>query len=142
MFVKFPLGLKTKPNFLDVDYEAIVESKSRCSEIANNSQEEFKTKRKRTNSIFQLEKHTDKIVKGWNQMINDLTPKISNVYAINEQYTDKTSNQDEANQKAMEDNSNIGRRKNNVLSLPAIDISHIEFRFNVKALSHMIFIFK
>ena len=120
-------------NFLNTDSGAILESSSKYPDITNNAKEDFKNKRKRTNSIFQIEKHTDnKIVKGWNQMINDLTPKMSNVNPIPAQYSDTTPNQADMDDKRIQGYSNIGRRKNNVLSLPQIDISHIEFRLKFK----------
>ena len=110
-----------------------MESSSKYPDIANNAKEDFKNKRKRTNSIFQIEKHTDnKIVKGWNQMINDLTPKMSNVYPIPAQFSDMTPNQADRDDKGIQSYSNKGRRKNNVLSLPQIDTSHIEFRLKFK----------
>ena len=40
----------------------------------NDQDHLHKEKRKRNNSIMQIEKLNDKIVKGWNQIINDLKP--------------------------------------------------------------------
>ena len=50
------------------------------SHFASIYNENSKEKRKRTNSIMQIEKQIEnKIVKGWNQMIYDLTPKLNPV---------------------------------------------------------------
>ena len=50
------------------------------SHFASNYNENSKEKRKQTNSIMQIEKQIEnKIVKGWNQMIYDLTPKLNPV---------------------------------------------------------------
>ena len=61
---------------LNLEIVARADSKAGYSQEASNWGEHFKEKRRRTNSIMQIE---NKIVKGWNQMINDLTPKFNNV---------------------------------------------------------------
>ena len=115
--------------------------KNRCSETTFDNTDDFKNKRKRTNSIFQIEKHTEnKIVKGWNQMINDLTPKMSNMYPIPSQTLDRTSSQANSDEKTMQDFSNVALRKNNILSLPQVDISQIQYRLKFKSIIFIPFI--
>ena len=115
--------------------------KNRCSETTFNNQEDFKNKRKRTNSIFQIEKHAEnKIVKGWNQMINDLTPKMSNLHPIPSQTLDRTSSQANSDEKTLQDFSNVALRKNNILSLPQVDISQIQYRLKFKSFIFILFI--
>ena len=63
---------------MDVVGDLTVDQSS--SHFASNYNENSKEKRKRTNSIMQIEKQIEnKIVKGWNQMIYDLTPKVNPV---------------------------------------------------------------
>ena len=63
---------------MDVVGDLTVDQSS--SHFASNYNENSKEKRKRTNSIMQIEKQIEnKIVKGWNQMIYDLTPKLNPV---------------------------------------------------------------
>ena len=115
--------------------------KNRCSETTFDNTDDFKNKRKRTNSIFQIEKHTEnKIVKGWNQMINDLTPKMTNMYPIPSQTLDRTSSQANSDEKTMQDFSNVALRKNNILSLPQVDISQIQYRLKFKSFIFIPFI--
>ena len=63
---------------MDVVGDLTVDQSS--SHFVSNYNENPKEKRKRTNSIMQIEKQIEnKIVKGWNQMIYDLTPKLNHV---------------------------------------------------------------
>ena len=63
---------------MDVVGDLTVDQSS--SHFVSNYNENAKEKRKRTNSIMQIEKQIEnKIVKGWNQMIYDLTPKLNHV---------------------------------------------------------------
>ena len=63
---------------MDVVGDLTVDQSS--SHFVSNYNENSKEKRKRTNSIMQIEKQIEnKIVKGWNQMIYDLTPKVNPV---------------------------------------------------------------
>ena len=57
-----------------------------------NDQEHLKQRQKRASSIMQIEKHIEnKIVKGWNQMINDFTPKPNNAASAVESTMDGSS---------------------------------------------------
>ena len=70
--------LRDRLYFYNLDFATRVDSKNGHTEFTHSTQEQFKEKRKRTNSIMQIERHIEnKIVKGWNQMINDLAPKMS-----------------------------------------------------------------
>ena len=63
---------------MDVVGDLTVDQSS--SHFVSSYNENSKEKRKRTNSIMQIEKQIEnKIVKGWNQMIYDLTPKLNHV---------------------------------------------------------------
>ena len=117
---------------LNIDFVEKIDSRSGFTEITYNAQDQFKNKRRRTNSIFQIEKHTEnKIVKGWNQMINDLTPKINYLSLTPPLNTDKSLD------KANGDEETIGyhlsdRPRKSLLDLPQVDMSQIEFRFSPK----------
>ena len=106
---------------MDVVGDLTVDQSS--SHFVSNYNENSKEKRKRTNSIMQIE---NKIVKGWNQMIYDLTPKLNHVgLGVSSNADDDRVDLDISGKK---DYRNLSRLPETTLKLDLVELDTKKYR--------------